>query len=128
MFTGRVRSASMMTQMMGYREVLSNLVCDRCKSIRVYEKTSVLEKNTTIKLAVEKKIYHLPNSLAPTPLTLSCHKLVPALAGEWKATVRRRRKGDFKTSVQLHVLAILRADRPQIHHVLMNIRPFTSPY
>lgn len=127
MFTGRVRSASMMTQMMGYREVLSNLVCDRCKSIRVYEKTSVLEK--TIRLAVEKRstTYQIP-SLALHPLTLSCHKLVPALAGEWKATVRRRRKGDFKTSVQLHVLAILRADRPQIHHVLMNIRPFTSPY
>lgn len=56
MFTGRVRSASMMTQMMGYRKVLSNLVCDRCKSIRVYEKTSVLENKTTIRLVVEKKI------------------------------------------------------------------------
>lgn len=44
MFTGRVRSASMMTQMMGYRKVLSNLVRDRCKSIRVYEKTSLSER------------------------------------------------------------------------------------
>lgn len=99
MFTGRVRSASMMTQMMGYRKVLSNLVCDRCKSIRVYEKTSVLEK--TIRLAVEKRstTYQIAYLLALHPLTLSCHKLVPALAGEWKATVRRRRKGDFRTSV-----------------------------
>lgn len=45
----------MMTQMMGYRKVLSNLVYDRCKGIRVYEKTSVLEKNTTIRLAVEER-------------------------------------------------------------------------
>lgn len=59
----------MMTQMMGYRKVLSNLVCDRCKGIRVYEKTSLLEKNhTTIRLAVEKRstTYQIP-SLALHP-------------------------------------------------------------
>lgn len=56
MFTGRVRSALMMTQMMGYRKVLSNLVCDRCKGIRVYEKTSVLEKIPPSGLQLKKDL------------------------------------------------------------------------
>lgn len=46
----------MMTQMMGYRKVLSNLVYDRCKGIRVYEKTSVLEKIPPSGLQLKKDL------------------------------------------------------------------------